>query len=161
LRERLAAGKDEPGSNLVIRGKFDTVIPPSAAASLISDLNAPAVISMDTGHYGGIFVRRRIYEEVATFFSATDFGVAYDPPKNLSAPTLRLLAQAVSPTGFDIGIGIDFFKTREAQELYGCAAITPHGPELILAKSIAAGFSVGVNLGIKGPGVGLFWSAVL
>ncbi len=161
LRQRLAKGADPAGSNLVIGGKFDTVIPPSATSDLISTLNSPTVISMDTGHYGGIFARRRIYEEVATFFAAKDFGDVYVAPKNLSAPTLRLLAQAVTPVGFDIGIGIDLFKTREQQEFYGCAALTPHGPELIFAKSIVAGFSLGLNLGLKGPGAGIFWSAVL
>ena len=161
LRDRVSAGHDEAGSNLVVKAKFDTVIPPVSADGLISSLNAPLVISMDTGHYGGVFVRHRIYEEVADFFAARDYGRSYTPSRSLHAPTLRLLAQAATPTGFDIGIGLDVFKTREEQELFGCAAVTPHGPEFIIAKSIAAGFALGASIGIKGPGFGLYWSAVL
>ena len=161
LRERVAAEKDPPGANLVVGAAFDTVMPPLATKSLIADLNAPKVIWMDTGHYGGIFVQHRLLSEVATFFSAEYGGQAYQPPVSLRAPTLRLIAQAATPTGFDIGIGIDLFKTRERLEVFGCAALTPHGPEFFVGKAVGGGFAIGGGIGLKGPGFGLYWSAVL
>ncbi|MHB8636815.1 MAG: alpha/beta hydrolase family protein [Fimbriimonadaceae bacterium] len=161
LRARLAAGTAPPGANLVVGAAFDTVMPPIATKNLIADLNAPKVLWMDTGHYGGIFVQRRLLGEVATFFSAEFKGEPYTPPASIHAPTLRLIAQAATPTGFDIGVGIDIFKTRERLETFGCAALTPHGPELFVAKSIGGGFAVGGGVGFKGPGFGVYWSAVL
>lgn len=161
LRARLAQGKAPPGETLVVGASFDTVMPPVATKALIADLDQPKVIWMDTGHYGGIFVQHRLLGEVANFFGSEFAGQAYVPPANLHAPTLRLLAQVATPTGFDIGVGIDVFKTRERDELYGTAAITPHGPEFIIAKSIGNGIALGAGLGLKGPGFGVYWSAVL
>jgi len=161
LRDRVVAGKSPPGSTLVVGATFDTVMPPIATKSLIADLNQPKTIWMDTGHYGGIFAQRRLLNEVATFFRAEYSGQSYSPPVSIRAPTLRLLAQVATPTGFDIGVGIDLFKTREQLETFGCAALTPHGPELFVGKSVGGGFAVGGGIGLKGPGFGLYWSAVL
>lgn len=161
LRERMEQGKAPAGANLVIGATFDTVMPPIATKRLISDLNQPKVIWMDTGHYGGVFVQSRLLNEVADFFSDSATGAIYRPPTSIHAPTLRLLAQGATPTGFDIGVGIDLFRTRERLETFGSAALTPHGPELFIAKNVGGGIAIGGGIGLKGPGVGIYWSAVL
>lgn len=155
------ATRTSPGRTFVIGAEFDTIVPVVDTRHLVAALPDPKVLWVDTGHYGGIFVQHRLLVEVADFFGSVDFDKPYTPPRSIHAPTLRLLGQIGSPTGFDIAVGLDLFRTRELDPLYANIALTARGPELFLAKTIGKGFAIGGGVGLRGPIAGVFWSTIL
>jgi hypothetical protein len=161
LETRVSTSPPAKGSLLVVGGRFDTVMPVADTKALITTLGNPPSIWLDTGHYGGVFIQRRMLGEVANFFEDFSTGQTFTPPTSVRAPTLRLFAQGATPTGFDIGVGYDVFRTREQEPIFGSFALTIHGPEFIIAKSLGQGIAIGGGIGLKGPGVGIYWSTIL
>ncbi len=161
LLRRRAERPEESSNALAIGGRFDSVVPPAAFRRLVQALPNPTVITLDTGHYGGIFVQQRLLSEVAEYFSNTSFGRPYIAPKSIQAPTLRLLAQAVTPLGFDIGVGIDLFRTSAEYQTFGSFVVTARGVELFIGQAVGSGLAVGGVAGTRGLAAGIFWSSVL
>ncbi|MBC8065750.1 MAG: hypothetical protein H7Y17_13040, partial [Chlorobia bacterium] len=133
----LEAKKSSPV--FIIGGKFDTVMPVSSTKALIAAFDSPKTLWLDTGHYGGIFVQSRILKEVANYFQAEFAGKSYLPPKRIYAPTLRIGVQAIAPQGFDIGVGIDLWKSNERGDFIGTGFLTPRGPQLFIGARISNG----------------------
>lgn len=148
-------------SAFVVSGKYDTIIPASTTQALIAAFQSPKTLSLDTGHYGGIFVQSRVLKEVANYFGAEFAGKAYEPPKRIFAPTLRIGVQATTSSGFDIGVGIDLWKSNQRGDLIGIGMLTPRGPQLFLGGRISSGLTIGVVGGTNRVGIGLLWSRVL
>jgi hypothetical protein len=148
-------------SAFVIGAKFDTIIPRSSTTGLIASFDSPKVLWLDTGHYGGIFIQSRVFKEVANYFETEFGGKPYQPPNRVFAPTLRIGVQAAYPSGFDIGVGVDLWKSNERGDLLAVGLITPRGPQIFLGGRISQGLSFGISGGTSRVGIGLFWSRVL
>jgi len=146
---------------LVIGGQYDTVIKQQSTQELIACLTEPKVLWLDTGHYGGIFVQRRLMREVARFFTQEFSGNAFIPPKKLYAPTIRLGLKVDTGNGFDLGVGLDLLKFDQRGDNFMTLFVTPRGPELFLGRNVSQGFSVGVIGSTHNSGAALLWSVVL
>lgn len=151
----------KPARTFVVGAKFDTVIPPEAAEKLIDALDDPAVLWLDTGHYGGFFVQKRIHREVAQFFSAAFESKAYVPPKRIDAPTIRLGVSLYPERGLQVAAGIDFWKGDKAGNIFASLQFAPRGIQLFLGRRLDRGLALGVFAGSGGIAPGMFWSIVL
>ena len=145
----------------VIGGQYDTVINKKATDELIATLTNPKVLWLDTGHYGGIFVQRRLMREVAGFFNQEFSGVPFLVPNRVYAPTIRLGLKVDTGNGFDLGVGLDLLKFDQRGDTFASLFVTPRGPQLFLGRSLSQGFSVGLIGSTRKSGVALLWSAVL
>ena len=148
-------------SAFVIGGKYDTIIPRSSTTGLIGAFDNPRTLWLETGHYGGIFIQSRVFKEVANYFETEFSGKPYLPPRRIYAPTLRIGVQAAYPTGFDIGVGIDLWKSNDRGDLVVVGLLTPRGPQVFLGGRVSQGLSLGVSGSTTRVGFGLFWSRVL
>ncbi len=168
LREALAPiepltylKKRDGGTSFVVGARYDTVVPQQSTQNLIDALENPKVLWLDTGHYGGIFVQRRLMREVAAFFGSQFGGDAYTPPMRLYAPTFRVGLKADAPTGFDVAIGIDVLRFDRRGEGFASFLVTPRGPGLFIGRKITPVLSLGFTLRPKTGAIGIFWSTVL
>ena len=155
--------RETPGTTFLISAKYDTVVPGANSSALAKGLGEPLRLQIDTGHYGGIFVQRKILREVSRFFGAEMSGAAYVPPKRVYAPTLRLGALA-GTNGFDLAAGIDVYRFDARGDGFASLLISARGPQLFLGRNVAQGFALGAIGSFGGRprlGVGAFWSAVL
>ncbi|AIE84857.1 alpha/beta hydrolase family protein [Fimbriimonas ginsengisoli] len=153
--------KHRPASSFVIGGLFDTVIPRSSTEALIKVLDTRNVLWLDTGHYGGIFVQRRLMREVARYFGTSFTSADFVPPKKLYAPTVRLGFKVDTARGLDLGIGLDLYKFDRRGDGYATLFLTPRGPELFAGRRIAQGLSIGFVGSPRGLGGAILWSTVL
>jgi len=153
--------KHHPASSFVVGGQFDTVVPRQSTEELIDVLQTKNVLWIDTGHYGGMFVQRRLMREVATYYNSEFNGNAFVTPNKLYAPTIRLGASVDAPGGLDIGIGLDLLKFDRRGDAFAALFITPRGPKVFAGASLAQGFAIGVFGSAKGLSAGLMWSVVL
>ncbi|MFZ4506557.1 MAG: alpha/beta hydrolase family protein [Fimbriimonas sp.] len=149
------------GVAFVVGGKFDTVVPGDSTRRLIELMPNARVLWLDTGHYGGVFVQRRLMREVARYFDAEFSGADYVPPKKLVAPTVRLGAVLDGTNGFDIGVGLDIWQFDSRGQGFATLLGTPRGPQIILGRRLGQGYSISLNIAKGGTGLGLFWSIVL
>jgi hypothetical protein len=150
-----------PGPSFVIGAQYDTVIPPSATRELLAALPGATSIFIDTGHYGGIFVERKVLREVASFFSTTMGNKSFLAPRSLYAPTIRVGGILDTFEGVDVGAGIDLVQFDPLGNTFLNLFFAPRGPELILGHKLAFGFAIAGTASTRGSGVGLFWSTVL
>jgi len=149
------------GDTLLVTAKFDTVIPPGASDKLAEALPGVQRVQLDTGHYGGIFVQRKILREVAKFLSSSFERKPYVAPDRLVAPTLRVGVQLSSGTGFNVGVGLDLLKFDKEGKTFASLFATPQGPQLVLGHRLDRGFSIAFSTSIKRTGIGILWSSVL
>ncbi|HSI72927.1 MAG TPA: dienelactone hydrolase family protein [Fimbriimonas sp.] len=149
------------GSAFVIGAKFDTVIPESSSRKLIAALPDPKVLWLDTGHYGGIFVQRRLMREVAGYFASKFTGATYNLPTKLYAPTFRVGIKADLSSGFDVALGLDLIRFDPKGEAFGTLLVTPRGPGLFLGKKITPVIAAGAIFTPRSGSIGIFWSTVL
>ena len=147
--------------SFVIGGQYDTVINKQATDELIAALADPKVLWLDTGHYGGIFVQRRLMREVAGFFNQEFSGVPFVVPKKVYAPTIRLGLKVDTGNGFDLGVGLDLLKFDHRGDTFASLFVTPRGPQLFIGRDITQGFAIGLIGTPRNSGVALLWSAVL
>ncbi|HWD41600.1 MAG TPA: hypothetical protein VG944_22345 [Fimbriimonas sp.] len=153
--------RTDPGTVLMISGKYDTVVPRECTRELLAKLPGAQRVEIDTGHYGGIFVEKKVLRTVADFLSSTMNGHKYTAPKQLEAPTVRIGGLLSTPQGADIAIGIDFIHLDREGKGFGSFFATPRGIRLYLGREIAQGLSIGFVGSGQGVGVGLAWSVVL
>ncbi len=148
-------------SSFVIGGQYDTVIPGQSTRELISALGSPKVLWLDTGHYGGIFVQRRLMREVAKFFAAEFSGNNFIVPKKLYAPTIRIGIKIDTGNGLDLGVGVDLIKFDKRGDRFSSLFLTPRGLQIFLGQRIGNGLSVGIIGSTHKVGIGFLWSTVL
>lgn len=146
---------------LVIAARYDTVIPPKSTQELISALKNPQVSWLETGHFGGAFVQKRLLRETAKFFESRFSGESYRPRENLGAPTIRLGVQYTIGTGMDIGFGADLWSAGKNREYAATALLTPRGARLFFGRRAGRQLSVGGLFDGRRVNVGVLWSTVL
>jgi hypothetical protein len=149
------------GSAFVVGGNFDTVVPRRNTERLISLLPSARVLWLDTGHYGGIFVQRRLMREVANYFATEFAGGTFDPPSRLYAPTVRIGFRFDTASGIDLGVGLDLLKFDAKGDSFATLMLTPRGPNVFVGRKFSQGLAVGAFGSTRGAGIGLFWSTVL
>ncbi len=150
-----------PTATFVVGARYDTVVSPKSTQELIDVLPGVRTMTLETGHYGGIFVERKVLREVSNFFYNSFKDRPFEAPKKLYAPTIRLGIKSDSSNGVDVGVGIDLVRFDPLGQNYLNFFLTPKGPQLILAHQIGTGFAIGATGSSRGAGVGLFWSTVL
>lgn len=155
LKERTAV------PTLVIGGKYDTVIPPADTRKLINALPNSSSIWLDTGHYGGIFVQRRILRTVTDFLAGDLLDKPYKIPVSLSAPTVRIGVSVDPADGLQVGVGIDLWRANRTGAVFGSFFITPRGPSLFLGARLTQGLAIGILGRTQRVGPAILWSAVL
>ena len=150
-----------PGPTFVVRARYDTVIPPLSTQELIDVLPGATYTYIDTGHYGGIFVERKVLQQVASFFNASMRDRPFLSPRALYAPTIRIGAEANSVDGVDLGAGLDLVHFDPLGNTFLDLFFVPRGPQLLLGRKLTLGFSIDAVASARGVGVGIFWSTVL
>jgi len=155
----LSAGK--LGKTFVIRAKFDTVVPSECTDALIQALPQSKLLSIDSGHYGGVFVQEKLLREVANFFESVVADKDYVPPLRIVSPTVRVGITFEMPSRFEIAAGFDLIKFDKKGKSYASLLLTPKNPVLWVGTDIASGFNAGVGISNRRVGFGLFWSIVL
>jgi pimeloyl-ACP methyl ester carboxylesterase len=149
------------GATFIIGARYDTVIPADSTENLIRSMPNPQVLTLNTGHYGGIFVQRRIIREIARFFSTSYIGESFVPPLTIYAPTIRLALKLDYPTGFDLAAGLDLLRLKANGSAFATFFLTPRGPQIWAGQTISNGFSIGVSGSLRSLGIGIMWSTVL
>lgn len=150
-----------PAPAFVVGARYDTVIPRESTEQLIHSLPNCDTLWLDTGHYGGVFVQRRLIAEVAKFIASALKSGSYTPPSHLSAPTVRLAAEFSSNSNFNIEVGLDFIKQKGPRSPVGSLMIAPRGPRVFLGQGIDRGMAAGFFFKAGSVGAGLMWSTVL
>lgn len=145
----------------VVYGLYDPVVPPGNSKRLIDRLNDPAVLALDTGHYGGFLVQRRLFREVATFFDLELRDRRYEPPKKLLAPTTRVGLSATGLDGVEVVLGIDIIKFDKEGRHTISFLLSPRSPSIFWGVEVSKGLSVGLQTTPSRTAPGLFWSTVL
>jgi dienelactone hydrolase len=153
--------RQTPCSTFVIYGRFDTVVPNECTRELIEHLASPDVLELETGHYGGLFVKSKVLTTVSTFFADKLSGRPFIPPSRLVAPTIRIGALLATPNDVDLTGGLDLIHFDRLSKNFGSLLATPRGLRLFVGHQIGPGFSFGVVGSGRGIGVGFLWSTVL
>lgn len=153
--------RNPPGTAFMVVGKFDTVIPESSSDALVAAFPDSAVLRLDTGHYGGVFVQRRLIKESAEFFQKSFQGTKYVPPAKLYAPTIRLGLTFDSLNGFGLGAGLDIWRLDRSGDTAARLFLTPRSVNLWITREVSQGLSLGAFVGLKGGGIGVMWAVVL
>lgn len=167
LREELAPieplnhlPRRETTPTFVVAGKFDTVIPPADTQKLLGVLPDNQSLWLETGHYGGIFVQRRIQGLVSTFFADTFAAKPFIAPKGIYAPTVRIGVSGIYGDGMQVGLGVDLWRSRR-DDFLGTVLATPKGVQIFLGARLDRGVSVGFFGSNRGVRIGAMWSTVL
>lgn len=167
---RAAIASIEPGKYLpsraatptfVVAAKYDTVVPPATTQALIQALPDPRVLSLDTGHYGGVLVQRRLLREISGFFADEFSSKRYVPPKLVFIPTLRLAVTATTESGFDVAGGLDLIRPRVPGVPFVSLLISPRKPRLFVGWQLDKGLSFGAFGSPKRISFGVMWSTAL
>jgi hypothetical protein len=148
-------------SSFVVAARHDTVVPPAAARRLIESLDAPHVLWLDSGHYGGFLIQKQVHREVAEYFEGSFQGRRYDPPRGLSAPVIRVGVAANPATALQVVLGVDLWRANAAGDGFAAFLATPRGPQLFLGVRAEKGLAVGVAVTSERAAPGAFWSIVL
>lgn len=149
------------GQSLVVVARHDTVIPAASSSELIKALETPNVITLETGHYGGVFVQNKLLRAIAGFFGAALRGRPYKVPSSFYAPTIRVGLQYTGNQGLQVAAGLDVWRSDANGTGFASALMTPKGPQGYLGFRLTREFSLGAGFSKKGTTWGLFWSIVL
>ncbi len=151
----------EKGKNLLIIGaRFDEIIPSEDTQKLITAFGQPKEIWINTGHYGGVLIERKLYQNVGEFLSAQFSGESFNPPQSIKAPTLRVGLTYNPDYEFSIAIGMDLWKPKNPNDGFVAGFITTNGPMLFGGKNLGAGFSSGITITKRSLTFGVFWGVV-
>lgn len=149
------------GETFVIGGRYDTVIPGVDTQKLVTALPNAKVLWLDTGHYGGIFVERRLLRTVAEYFEKQFAGQSFTPPLKIYAPTVRVGALANTDSGVQVGAGIDLVSFDRKGDVFSTLLVTPKGLLLFTGARIAHGLAIGGFASRRKLSIGAWWSTVL
>ena len=149
------------GKGFVVGANYDTVIPHEDVLKLIDALPNTETLWIDTGHYGGIFVQRRLSRIVADFFHREFAGLEFKAPKGIYAPTIRIGAQLNSDDGFQISIGLDLWRAGRNGSAFASILVSPTQPSLFAGYRFDDRFAPGVFFTTDRVSFGVIWSIVL
>lgn len=145
---------------LVIGARYDEIIPAVDTQKLITAFGTPKTIWLNTGHYGGALVERKLYQNVAEFLQARFSGGQFNPPPTLKALTLRVGIHYNPDYELSIAVGVDLWRSPRNGEAYVSGLLTTSGPMLFGGREIGAGFAAGFAITSKQITFGLFWGVV-
>jgi dienelactone hydrolase len=145
----------------VVAARYDTVIPPKSTQELIDDLKQPKISWMNTGHFGGVFVQKRLLDQTCDYFESAFNNTSFEPMSNLGAPTVRLGVEYGIGQGMDIGFGADVFSTGKEREYAATLLASPRGLRLFFGRRAGKQLSVGAVLDRRHLSAGVLWSTVL
>ncbi|MCH8274800.1 MAG: alpha/beta hydrolase family protein [Armatimonadetes bacterium] len=146
---------------LLVGARYDDVVPVEDTRKLVAAYSRPETIWLETGHYGALFVERRIYRTAAAFFDARFAGRPFEAPESLGAPTLRLGLHFNPDYELTIAAGVDLWRSDRMGRTFVSGMLTPEGPLLFGGRRISDGFSFGVAATMRRLTWGIFWSVVL
>jgi pimeloyl-ACP methyl ester carboxylesterase len=166
LREALAPvepllyleGANRP--TYVVRATFDTVVPPSATDSLVQALQPEHTLELETGHFGGIFVERRLIRTVVDFFENQYFARGFELPSTIYVPTLRVGAYFNPRDSLQLGVGVDLWRSGPDSAIFAAGVITPRGLQGFVGHQLWEEFSIGVTVLPQEVTYGLMWGVV-
>jgi dienelactone hydrolase len=121
-----------PPKSFVVVARYDTVVPPESGEKLIAVLSNPAVLRLETGHYGGFFVQKRVHHEVAQFFANSFAGQSYAPPERISAPTVRIGVSLYPERGLQVSAGLDVWRGDAAGNYFANVQLAPRGAQFFI-----------------------------
>jgi hypothetical protein len=146
---------------LVISAQHDTIIPPAATAQLVSALESPETLVLDSGHFGGFLVERRLTRTVAGFLAARLVGQQFRVPDSLYVPSIRVGLSANAARGLQVAAGIDLWRVGANGDGFVTALITPKGVEAFVGFKVSTGLAIGAAIVPVRIAPGAFWSIVL
>lgn len=152
--------KTDMRPTFIVRARMDTVIPPATSQALLDALGNPQVLMLETGHYGGFLVQRRLVDVVARFCDATFHGRPFSPPAKFYSPTVRIGFLADTAQGFQVGIGLDVWRSNTDSDGFATVFLAPKGFALYVGKKVSQGLSLGVLAMPRRAAPGLVWSVV-
>ena len=144
---------------MVVKALHDSVVPPENADRLIAALGGPAVLELDTGHYGGFLVQNPLLRQVARFFQASFAGEDYAAPGSFYSPTVRLGLLASDREGVQVAAGLDVWRSDDGRA-FAAGVMAPKGLMGFVGLRLNDDFSLGVTVRAK-LGWGVFWSTIL
>lgn len=147
-------------SILVIGARFDEVVPTEDTEKLIRAFEAQHVLWLDSGHYGGALVERRIYRTVAEFFQAKLTTGVFSLPNSVQVPTIRVGIHYNTDYKLTVAVGLDLWKAPQNKGFVS-GMITPEGPLLFGGVTPSRGLTVGVAVTANKVSWGVFWGLVL
>ena len=149
------------GKTFIIRAKYDTVVPAECSDALVRALPDSKLLTIDSGHYGGVFIQEKLLREIANFWESLVVNREYAPPLKIVSPTVRVGITLEMPSKFDIAAGFDLIKFDKRGKSNASLLLTPKNPVLWVGTDIVSGFNAGVGISNRRVGFGLFWSIVL
>ena len=168
LRARLEAVEplsyvtEEMGERVLLVGAlFDTVVPATDTDKLHKALGSPPMLWLETGHYGAVFVERRLLRVIADFFAARFAGEMYSPPTSIGAPTVRIGLMLDQESGLQVAAGLDLWRSNWRGDFYASGFLTTRGPVLFAGWKGPLGLSVGAVAHPRRTVPGIVWHFVL
>lgn len=165
LRSELAA--IEPSAYLnpadtrptvVIAARQDTVVIPSCANELITATGTKNAIWLDTGHYGGAFVRGRIVRTMAHFFDDTFRGGKFEAPPSIRSIVLKFGLVYTTERNLQVAVSTDVWRANQRGDMFAAAVLTPQGIQGFIGHKVSQGLSVGITLLPKKLVPGVSWN---
>lgn len=154
----LSPGDQRP--SYIVRARYDTVIPAESTKRLKDRLPHAKELVLETGHYGGALVERRLMRSVASFFEQSFSGREFVAPQTFYSPTIRAGILLDPESGIQLGLGIDFWRSDLNGRYFASAYLTPNGPRGFLGAKLNRDVSIGVMVMPKKTTWGLMWSTV-
>ena len=143
---------------LVIGARLDTVVPPACTQALANALKDENPIWMDTGHYGGAFVRGRIVRTVAEFFDESFRGRKFEAPPTINSLTLRFGLVYSQERSLQVAVSTDIWRLNSKGNQFASLMLTPQGFQGFLGQKVTQSLSIGVVLLPKRSGFGFNWN---
>ncbi|MFW5698146.1 MAG: alpha/beta hydrolase family protein, partial [Fimbriimonadaceae bacterium] len=155
---RYLATTDRP--TYVVRATFDTVVPRSATDSLVEALQPDHTLELETGHFGGIFVERRLIRTVVEFFENQYFARGFQLPSTIYVPTLRVGAYFNPRDNLQLGVGVDLWRSGSDSAIFAAGVLTPRGLQGFVGHQLWEEFSIGVTVLPQEVTYGIMWGVV-
>ncbi|MBX3111284.1 MAG: alpha/beta hydrolase family protein [Fimbriimonadaceae bacterium] len=152
--------KDDTRPTFVVRARQDTVIPPDTSQALIDHLGNVQVLVLETGHYGGFLVQRRLIDTVARFCEASFSNKSFTAPTKFYSPTVRLAMMADTARGLQVGVGLDVWRSNVNSDAFATVMLAPKGLSIYLGRRVNQGLSLGVVAMPRRAAPALVWSVV-
>jgi len=148
--------------SVVVRARFDTVVPARSSQALIDSLDHPTVVNIDTGHFGGVFAERAIIRTVGEFFQSQFFGDGKSIlARQLSAPTIRIGVTYDPKDRLQVTAGLDVWRADRNRSAFASVMLTPKGARAYLGIKISSTVSLGASIGTSRVTPSILWSIVL
>ncbi len=168
LREALAEieplnylKKEDMRPTYVVVARHDTIIPERSSRELVEAMGNPQILTIETGHYGGFIIQRRLVRTIARFFSLNFRNQKFLAPAKFYSPTIRLGLDLNPETGLQVAAGLDFWRSNPQASTFGSLLVTPRGLSAFLGWTLSQNFAVGFRILPSRTTVGAFWSVVL